>query len=474
MIVAAVALASQVALAPCTVPGASGDVRCGRYRVWENRAAKTGRKIDLDIIVLRATQGARKPDPLFVLAGGPGQASSALVEHLATILAEVRLHRDLVFVDLRGTGKSHSLACPELATLPKNGVLDDDWLPPDGVRRCRERLERIADLRLYTTEIAMADLDEVRGALGYGRINLYGTSYGTRAAQIYMRDFPDHARTVTLKGIVPPSMTSPATHAPDGERAWQRLVARCESDAACRTAYPTLDADFRSVLAGLETSPAVVTAEDKNGRPVRLMLTRGLFGEAFRNVLYAPELAATAPTMVSSFKSGNFAPIADILYLTRTLTSREISAGFFLSVTCTEDVPFIDVAAASQASRHSFGGVYRLDQQRRACELWPRGSLVRERGRRVTSSVPALLFSGDQDPVTPPARAEEVASLLANGRHVVVANNGHSFGSLGGCGQQLIAEFIDAGTAEKLDVTCASRIPAVPFEIETRARTERQ
>jgi pimeloyl-ACP methyl ester carboxylesterase len=456
-------------LAPCAVEGVAGDIQCSRHRVWKNRAAKTGRQIDLNIIVLRAMESPREPDPLFVLAGGPGQAPSTLVKFFATTFSEVRRHRDVVLVDLRGTGKSHPLTCPELATTRPDGTVDDDWLPPDGVRRCRERLERDADLRLYTTEIAMADLDEVRAALGYKQINLYGTSYGTRAAQIYIRDFPQHTRTVTLKGVLPQSVAQPVTHATDGERAWRMLVARCHADAACRSAYPALESDFRSVIGRLERSPAIVQAKSADGRAVKLMLTRGIFGEAFRNVLYSPELAARAPAMVSAFARGDYSPITQMVYQTRMLTSSEISAGFYLSVTCTEDVPFIDVDRAREEAAGTFGGDYRLQQQRRACSLWPRGSLSRVRGQPVTSSVPALLFSGDQDPVAPPERAEEVAKHLANGRHVIVSNNGHAFGSLGECGQRLIAAFIGAKSAAALDVSCASRIPAVPFVIEKRS-----
>jgi pimeloyl-ACP methyl ester carboxylesterase len=468
VIVATLTLAAQFTLAPCAVEGATGDVRCGHYRVWEDRAAKAGRQIDLNIIVLRATESPRERDPLFVLAGGPGQAPSTLVSFVVTTFAEVRRHRDIVLLDLRGTGKSHPLTCPELATLQPNGTLDDNWLPPDGVRRCRERLERDTDLRLYTTEIAIADLDEVRAALGYEQINLYGTSYGTRAAQIYMRDFPHHTRTVTLKGVVPQSMAAPATHAVDGELAWQSLAARCHADAACQAAYPTLDADFRSMIARLEKSPAIVQAQGADGRAVSLTLTRGIFSEAFRNVLYSPGLAARAPAMVWAFARGDYSPIAQMAYQTRMLTSSEISAGFFLSVTCTEDLPFIELDTAGKVAAKTFGGDYRLQQQQRACASWPRGTLVRERGQPVTSSAPALLFSGDQDPVTPPQRAEEVAKHLANGRHVIVSNNGHAFGSLGECGQRLVAAFINAKSAAALDVSCASQIQATPFVNEKR------
>ncbi len=468
MILEAIVLAAQLALTPCAVEGVAGDVRCGRHRVWEDRDAKQGRQIELNVIVLRATDAPREPDPLFVLAGGPGQASSQIARFSSTIFAEVRRHRDLVLVDLRGTGRSHPLTCPELAEPRPDGTLDSDWLPVEGVRRCRQRLERHADLRLYTTEIAMADLDEVRAALGYPEINLYGTSYGTRAAQIYLRDFPAHTRTVTLKAVVPPRMAMPATHAVDGERAWQQLLSRCAADARCREAYPTLDADFRSVVRQLERVPMAVDAKAEDGRTVKVHLDKGLFGETFRNVLYSPSTAARAPAMVSALARGDYSPIAQMAYQTRTLTGGEISAGFFLSVTCTEDVPFIDVARADADAAQTFGGNYRLQQQRRACEAWARGRAQRQRGQPVRSDVPVLLLSGDQDPVTPPTYGEEVAKRLPNGRHIIAANNGHAFGSLQGCGERLIAEFVATKSAAKLDASCASAIPPVPFIVEKR------
>lgn len=468
MSVHALALVAQVALMPCSVPGATGDVQCGQHHVWEDREARSGRQIDLSIIVLRATETPREPDPVFILAGGPGQAPSQIAGFTNNVFAEVRRRRDIVLLDLRGTGSSHPLTCPENAEVPSNGVYDGDWLPPAALKRCRERLERQADLRLYTTEIAMADLDEVRAALGYEQINLYGTSYGTWAAQIYMRDFPQRVRTVTMKGIVPQSMVAPTTHAADGERAWRQLVARCAADAACRTAYPTLDADFRSVVRRLETSPVEIEAKARDGNTVRVTLTRGLFGEAFRNLLYSPSTAARAPAMVSALVRGDYAPIAPIVLQTRTLTGSELSAGFFLSVSCTEAVPFIRDDDAERRAADTFGGPYRLQQQRRACALWARGREPRQRGLPIRSGIPVLMFSGDQDPVTPAAGADEVLKHLPNGRHIVVANNGHAFGSLQGCGERLIASFIAAKSAADLDASCASSIPPVPFLVEKR------
>ncbi|MEO7158824.1 MAG: alpha/beta fold hydrolase, partial [Vicinamibacterales bacterium] len=227
MILAAV-LAAQIALAPCKIEGVPGEAMCGTHKVWEDRDAKKGRQIDLSIIVLSALESNKLPDPLFMLQGGPGDAPSFNARFYSRVFHELRKTRDIVLVDLRGTGRSAPLLCPELAKPGPDGTYDADLLSIAGVRACRTRLERSADLRFYTTEIVVDDLDEVRQALGYGPINLYGTSYGSRVAQVYMRRHPAGLRAVSMKGVVPASMAMPETHARAGEDAWRALVARCD------------------------------------------------------------------------------------------------------------------------------------------------------------------------------------------------------------------------------------------------------
>ncbi|HSB26762.1 MAG TPA: alpha/beta fold hydrolase, partial [Pyrinomonadaceae bacterium] len=183
-------LFAQILLKPCTIEGVAGQAHCGTYRVWENRHTKQGRQLDLSVIVIDALKTPRQPDPLFLIAGGPGDAPSFNARFFSEAFADVREHRDLVLVDLRGTGKSHPLTCPELAQPDASGLLDDAILSVPALQKCKSRLQQTADLRQYTTEIAVDDLDEVRQALGYQQVNLYGTSYGTRVAQVYMRRHP--------------------------------------------------------------------------------------------------------------------------------------------------------------------------------------------------------------------------------------------------------------------------------------------
>lgn len=467
----ALALAAQATLAPCAIDGVPGEARCGTYRVWENRDTRQGRQIELSIIVLPATSADRRSDPLFALSGGPGDAPSFNARFFSRAFSEIRKHRDLVFVDLRGTGKSAALTCPELAKPDAAGGFDADLLSLSAVRACRARLEHSADLTQYTTEIAVDDLDEVRRALGYGAINLYGTSYGSRVAQVYMRRHPGSLRAVTMKGIVPPSMAMPESHARAGDDAWRALVARCNRDENCRRTFPTLDAEFRSLLDRLdETSPTLTLPAGSRRAATPVKVTRGLFAEAFRNMLYTPDNSAQTPKLVHQLFQGDDLSIAETALAGRTVLGGErLAAGFFLSVTCAEDIPFLPANPAALAAG-TFGGDYWLQQQTAACAVWPRGKVSSAHRQPTRSAIPTLLVSGELDPVTPPSGGDEVLKTLTNGAHVVMRNNGHPIGNAEACVGSMFAAFLEKGAVAGLDRSCAESIPARPFQLTGPAK----
>lgn len=406
----AAALAAQIALTPCKLEGVAGEVTCGSYSVREDRSQKGARdrQIGLSIIVL-AAKDANKPG--------------------------------------------------------NDGIFDADLLSVTAVRNCRARLEKTADLRQYTTEIAVDDLEEVRQALGYGPINLYGTSYGTVVAQAYMRRYPSSLRAVSMKGIVPPSMAAPESHAPAGEAAWRALVDRCRRDAACNQAYPLVDVEFRELLKRLDANPVMTLPAFEQRPEQKIRVSRGLFAEAFRNVLYTPDGLAQAPKLIHQLVNGDDRGIVETALSGRTLLGGDrLAAGFFLSVTCTESEPYVSKDADAIAAS-TFGGNYRLMQQRAACKEWPRGSVSGAHREPVKSDIPTLLLSGEFDPVTPPSGVEEVARHLSKGRHIVLRNHGHPIGNAEACIGRMIGQFLDRASVDGLDVSCAATVPAAPFVI---------
>ncbi len=448
-------------LQPCRLPGLEEEVWCGSYEVYENRRLQGGRKLRLNVAVLPALTPQPAPDPLFFLAGGPGQGATSLANFAAETFTEVRRQRDLVLVDQRGTGRSNGLSCDMYKDSPDRIT---DWLPPAGVRACRRELARRADLRLYTTPLAVTDLDEVRAWLGYDRINLYGTSYGTRVALVYLRSHPERVRSVVLKGVAPLGFATARDYGRDAERALGLLFGDCAADATCRRAFPNLQAELQAVLHRLEAGLVRVELPAVQKSPARTIeISRWAFGESLRNLLYSPVTASQVPLFIHQAAEGNLAPIVEVALRYRQGFVSDVSFGQFLSVTCAEDIPRIDAEKAAREAAGTFADDYRLRQQARACRLWPRVRLPEEYFEPVRSDAPVLILSGGLDPVTPPRWGEEAARHLPASLHVVFRNGGHPFAGFQGCGDKLIAEFIARGSAKGLDTSCADKAPRPPF-----------
>ena len=461
--------AASLRLEPCEVPGASEGgkekVRCGTYEVFEDRAAKKGRKVALKIVVFPATGQNKADDPLFYIAGGPGSSATEDAPYVAQGYAKIREHRDLVFVDQRGTGGSNPLNCDLFDPQDLQSYLGA-YFPLEDVRKCREHLESRADLRLYTTHIAMDDMDEVRAALGYGRINIIGASYGTRAAQVYLKRHGEHVRAVILHGVSPTGQLMPRDFPQHTERALNGVVDECAADEACRAAFPDLRAEVKTVLERLLRGPVEVDLKNaQTGESIPLKLSRDLAGEAIRYMLYQPDAASRIPLYIHSAARGDFAPLAKSAIFYRREIVATGSNGMYLSVTCAEDLPWIKPGEGERKAAQTFLGDYRLRQQRAACALWPRADIPKGYAEPTRADAPALILTGQWDPVTPPAYGDTAAKYLTNSLHIVVPHGGHGFGGLDGldCIQNLIAEFIDRGVAEGLDISCVNGIQRKGF-----------
>jgi len=242
-------------LHPCGTSEGPTDALCGVLEVYENRATRSGRRISLNIVALPSLAPESAPDPLFFLAGGPGQAAAQMAAEVREIFRPVLRQRDIILVDQRGTGKSHPLDCRSTSNSLQE-LTESDAQSLARLKGCLAGYD--ADVRLYTTPIAMDDLDEVRAWLGYERINLYGGSYGTRAALVYVRQHGGHVRSIVLDGVAPTDMRIPLFAARDAERALDKLLADCEADASCRRAQPGLAARVRALLQRLTDNPARV------------------------------------------------------------------------------------------------------------------------------------------------------------------------------------------------------------------------
>jgi pimeloyl-ACP methyl ester carboxylesterase len=465
-----------VSLAPCKVPGLAEKARCGRLEVFENRAAAAGRKIGIHFVVLKATSTPHATEAIFNFAGGPGDAATRNIGGFAQGLAELRSTRDLVAVDIRGTGSSAPLDCPGLAgDRGVQGFLDE-FMPAREVAACRRQLEKNHDLRFYTTPLTMDDVEDVRAALGYDQVDLVGGSYGTRSALVYMRRHPAHVRAALLEGLVPTSDRSPLTFAHDAQASLDKVLAACAADAGCHAAFPDPAGDLRRVLEATARAPAQVALENpSSGQPVTLRLSRDGLAQALRYMLYSPSTHPLVPLYLHEGARGNFKPFAQIAQSFASLFGSG-SDGFFLAVTCSEDVRFFTLEEAATAARDTFLGDFRARKQKQACAEWPAGELPAGYAEPVRSSAPTLLISGERDPVTPAAWAAEAARSLPNSVHVVVPGGAHGSDGLAGaeCLDRLAVGFLRRGSAAGLDTSCVSKIRTPPFatQLPSEAKVE--
>lgn len=454
-------------LEPCRLPGVKTEARCGTYEVFENRGARRGRKIPLRVVVLPARERPAAPDPVIFFEGGPGVSAVGSAVDVETEMGEILRHRDILLVDARGTGQSGPLDCPQPDQTRGLEESLDTFMDPAAVRRCREVLARDHDLSQYTTETIVDDVDEVRAALGYSKVNLSGASYGTRVALIYLRRHPEQVRTVFLSSVVPPDARIPTFLAAHTQAAFDRMAADCAADPACRSAFPDPGADLRTVLERLAARPAEVPVQGEDGREARLRLSREGAAQTVRYLLYRPTGARSLPLMLRQAANGDLQPLAQAAHDIASAMLGSSPDGLYLSVTCAEDVAFLDREEAARRSAGSFVGDFRLRQQVAACAEWPAAKLPASFLEPVRSSAPVLIFAGENDPTTPLEWAERVASTLPRSRIVVVPGGAHTFYGLKGieCLDRLNADFVARGEAEGLDVeACRRAIRPLAFE----------
>ena len=450
-------------LSPCRVPELESKGWCGRYEVFENRASGRGRKIALNMVVVPALADKPAPDPVFFLAGGPGQGATSIAGFLAGgPMAALRRERDLVFLDQRGTGASNPLTCNLFADDNDLRPYFEDIFPVEQVRVCRERLEKVADLKQYTTSVAVEDLDEVRRVLGYEKINLYGGSYGTTVSLAYLRRHGAHVRSAVLAGVAPTGLRLPLHFAKGAQHAIERLMDDCAADAACRTAFPRLREEFRAVLERLEKAPASVEFLNPfTKQRQRVSIARGPFAERLRMMLYARDPASLVPLLIHRAYEGDFKPyVLSALPQARAI-QQSVSLGMYLSVTCAEGVPFITEEDIRAETRGTFLGEYRVRAHAAACREWPRAAVPGGFTSAVKSDAPVLMLSGEADPASPHWFAAEAVRHLPNAVQASIPREGHGYFS--DCISGITAEFISGGTARGLNTKCLLDTRRPPF-----------
>ena len=448
-------------LKPCTGSDEPSDAYCGTFKVYENRVTKQGRQIDLNIVLLPALRADAQPDPVFFLAGGPGQGAAKLAKTVKEMFRRVENDRDIVLVDQRGTGKSNPLECDGDDSDSLQSAMETPDQTLGRLKGCMAKYD--ADLTLYTTPIAMDDLDDVRAFLGYDKINIYGGSYGTRAGLVYMRQHGDRVRSAILDGVAPPDMRLPLYFPRDSQRAFDLLVKDCEADAGCNKAYPNLGPRMKALMERLEKNPPTVKiTHPRTGHTAEIKVDARMLAGIVVFALYVPTASSLVPAIIDAAERNDFQSLLALGMLGDGGGAGNMSIGMQLSVVCAEDAPLNTPEDLARESQSTLFGKYVMQIQTEACTFWPKGKLDPSFYQPVKSAIPTLVMSGQIDPITPPQWGEQVAKNLSNSKHVIIPGAGHTAGGTA-CGQRIIKNFIDKGSPDGLDISCAAKVQRPPF-----------
>jgi pimeloyl-ACP methyl ester carboxylesterase len=438
--------------------------RCGTLLRPQNPADPESPEIERSVAVVPALDLNPEADPFVPLAGGPGGSAIEFYSAYSAAFEPVRRHRDILLVDQRGTGSSSRMDCDVDEDIIEGKYSEEQVLQV--TRDCLAALPH--DPRYFTTSVAVTDLEAVREALGYGPLNLYGVSYGSRVAQHFAKRYPASTRSIVLDGVVPPQVVLGPEIAIEAQQALDDIFARCAADDACNERFPDLPQAFRQLRERLEQRPLAVEIPDPvTGSPVAVDFGAAELAGAVRLLAYHANSIAIVPLLVHAAASGNLLPLAAQVRMISEQMSDALALGMHNAVMCSEDAPFYDdMSIDYEALQASYIGVLQLDAIAAMCSVWPAGPVDDDFRAPLATDTPVLLLSGEVDPITPPGYAELAMVDLEQAQHLTAKRQGHGQAAVG-CTPRLIGQFVDSpGRLPDADTACLERSFVMPFFLD--------
>ena len=434
----------------CYLDGLDEQLQCGKISVAENPKQPDGKKIDIHFAILPAIKNTHPTEALLAIAGGPGQSAIENAAGFSRTLNKIRQQRDILLIDQRGTGQSNILACDD----NNQSLLSINDENIDAIEITEQCLAKIdADVTQYGSITALADFEAVRHYLGYQKLHLYGISYGTRMAQLYMRYYPEALLTVTLDGVVPMQQSVIAIGS-SVERGLNVLWRDCKSTPACQQQFPELADEFSKVDQQLAQAPVTQIVRDPmTDEPSTFLLTRSKFNGAIRMAMYMANIRALIPHAIHQAAQANYQPILGIYALTADSTG--IALGMHASVVCGEDIHRISEQMRKDA-KNSYISAMMLDGLEKTCQAWPMKAVDDSFSEPISSDIPTLLLSGELDPATPPNWGALAQEKLTKSKHFIAPYATHGVAHQS-CGNDLVAQLVDSGSVKDIDGSCLQK-----------------
>lgn len=415
------AVASQEASA-CFVRGLSQQAQCFTLSVPKLYTQENTDTRSIHVVKVNAKSINKNP-PLFVLAGGPGQASAEMTPYINAAFHQVIKQHDIIFIDQRGSGQSLRLGCNTANIFETEKV-------EAALQSCRKTvMPYMAEL---TTETYAHDLEQVRQALGFDKVSLWGGSYGTFAAQAYASYYPDSVHVLLLDAVLALNANPLVNGGVYAQNSLQRLYQLCQQDKRCQQRFGNWPEQLLNLKAQFNESPTRLNADSK--------ITGDELMHLVRSALYSPEISARLPLAIEQAVNDDLAMFNAISQATAGAASDSMYLGLTMGVLCQEQIYQGQGELALQLAEDSFVGDSYYQFWSNICGGETTTKTVQVKVPEKLS-MPTLMISGLLDPITPEQSAEQALSYLSNVTHLIMPNASHTNSSRG-CMPTLINEFL--------------------------------
>ena len=448
----------------CYVEGLADRLRCGFVLVPENPVEPDGSKIKIHYAVIPAVKPLYPHEVFLAINGGPGQSTIDSAALFNNTFSKIRETRDILLIDQRGTGKSNLLSCPEnsghYALTMNNSSIDY----AAETQKCLDQLD--ADVTMYDSINAVEDFETIRKSLGYKKLHLYGISYGSRMAQLYMRYYSEAVETVTLDGVVPMQQSVLAIGM-SIDRGLLVVFDQCKKDDVCDQHFSNLEKEFNALNEQLTKNPiSIPIFHPSTGHPESFLITRDKLLSILRLSMYSPSTRSLIPLAISQAKKKNYQPLLGLFSL--VMDGIDLAGGMHNSVVCSEDIHRITPVMLTEI-KQSYAANSMYQAMDEVCSIWPSKKVDEDFSVSIASDIPTLLLSGFYDPATPPEWGHLASAKMTNSVHFIApyASHGVAFQT---CGNDLIAELVDHRDINQLSESCLTTQKSMGFFINPSTR----
>ena len=432
----------------CYIEGLSDRLRCGYIIVNENPNEPNGQKINIHYAVIPAVKNIYPNQAFLAIAGGPGQSAIDNAPLFNNTFARIRETRDILLIDQRGTGRSNILKCPEDKSVSPLLMNEGNFDTIAETNKCLAAID--GDVTQYTSTAALKDFEAVRISLGYDKLHIYGISYGTRMAQLYMREYAEAIATVTLDGVVPMQQSVLAIGLAI-DRAVDLLISECENLSRCQQQFPSLRKALATIEVELMLSPVKAQIfHPMTGQPTEFLLTHDKFLSVIRLALYSPTTRVLLPYAIHQAGEKNYQAVLGLYSL--TMEGIDIAMGMHASVVCSEDIHRLSTDLSTELET-SYIGRTMFTELSKVCSVWPSTKVDETFSAPISNNIPTLLLSGELDPATPPDWAILAMADMKNATHLVAPHAAHGV-AMQSCANRLVAQLVDEGSTAELDGDC--------------------